>query len=471
MEFSQNDKHNYSYSLNKFESMLKTNNVLFFDSNEFENIIHHYLENGKIALAKKAIKLGLQQHPTSVNLQLFQVEILTFENKLEEAEELLDTLHEIESLNEEIFIQKANILSKRDEHEKAISILKSALDFSEDNEIISDLYSLVGMEYLFLDNFSDAKIYFIKCLESDSQDYSALYNAVYCFDFLDQSNQAIDFLNMYLDTNPYCEVAWHQLGKQYFHLKDYHKAISAFDFAIISDDTFVGAYLEKGKVLEKLKLYEEAIENYLISMQLDDPTSFVYLRIGNCYEKLNNDELAIQHYKKTITEDPVLDKGWVAITEFYTKKNNFYKALDYIKKAINTDSENVIYWKLYAKINHRLEFFEEAEIGYKKALALGNNEMSTWLSCTDILIKLGEYKEAITFLNRAAEFYPENEEIFYRLAGLYLKTHQNEKGYYYLNNAVTLNIDYAFILDELFPEIVKRPSIKNIIKTQQKSSN
>ena len=45
--------------------MLKTNNVLFFDSDEFENIIHHYLEIGKIALAKKAIKLGLEQHPTS----------------------------------------------------------------------------------------------------------------------------------------------------------------------------------------------------------------------------------------------------------------------------------------------------------------------------------------------------------------------------------------------------------------------
>ncbi len=40
--------------------MLKTNNVLFFDSEEFENIIHHYLEKGKIALAKKAIKLGLR---------------------------------------------------------------------------------------------------------------------------------------------------------------------------------------------------------------------------------------------------------------------------------------------------------------------------------------------------------------------------------------------------------------------------
>ena len=72
MEFSQHDDNN-NFSLTKFESMLKTNNVLFFDSSEFENIIQHYLEIGKIALAKKAIKMGLEQHPTSVNLKLFQV--------------------------------------------------------------------------------------------------------------------------------------------------------------------------------------------------------------------------------------------------------------------------------------------------------------------------------------------------------------------------------------------------------------
>ena len=70
MEFSQPDDNN-NFSLTRFESMLKTNHVLFFDSNEFENIIHHYLESGKIALAKKAIKLGLEQHPTSINLKLF----------------------------------------------------------------------------------------------------------------------------------------------------------------------------------------------------------------------------------------------------------------------------------------------------------------------------------------------------------------------------------------------------------------
>jgi tetratricopeptide (TPR) repeat protein len=443
--------------------MLKTNHVLFFDSNEFEAIIHHYLDNGKIALAKKAIKLGLEQHPASINLRLFRVEILSFENKLDEAEEILDGLYELENNNEELFIQKANLFSKRDQHEKAIHVLKMALDFSIDNDIISDIYSLLGMEYLFLDNFSKAKDYFIKCLKSDSQDYSALYNVVYCFDFLNETEEAIDFLNIYLNDNPYCEVAWHQLGKQYMELKDYKKALAAYDFAIISDDTFVGAYVEKGKVLEKLKRYNEAIELYQISMQLEDPTSFALLRIGHCHEKLENFDLAIQHYDRAVHEDPLLDKGWIAITEFYTHKKNYNKALYHINKALNIDGQNVAYWKLSAHINHRLNFLEEAALAYKQTLELGNFELDTWIAFTDVLIKLGEFKDAIFNLNEATEFYPENPEIFYRLAGLYYKNNDFIKGEYYLKNAFNLDTEYVIILEELFPEMLRKESVINIM--------
>lgn len=460
MEFSHNDNNNLP--LTKFESMLKTNHVLFFDSEEFENIIHHYLNQGKIALAKKAIKLGLSQHPTSINLKLFKVEVYVFEDKLDKADTLLNELYTLDPMNEELYIQKANILSKKDEHQKAIDVLKKALKLTDD---VIDLYSLIGMEYLFLDKFEDAKTFFMKCLEEDLEDYSALYNVIYCFEFLNQTNEAIEYLNLFLDKNPYCEIAWHQLGKQYFALKKHKKALTAYDFAIISDDTFVGAYLERGKVLEELKRYEEAIENYTITLKLDDPTSFALLRIGASYEKLNNDDLAIQYYDRTIHEDPLLDKGWIAITKYYNKKGEYKKALYYINKAINIDSENVIYWKLYSQINQRLKFYEEAERGFKKTLELGNYELNTWLSRGDLLIKIGEPEAAIYNFEQAVEFYPDNAELEYRLAGLYFSLNETEKGTFHLKNGLKHNEDYAFIIEELFPEVLNKILVKNILKT------
>ena len=464
MKFNQEHEED-DFPLTRFESMLKTNNVLFFDSDEFENIVNHYLENGKIALAKKAVKLGLDQHPSSSNLKLFRIEILIFENKLDEADRMLAAMYELEPQNEEVFIQKANIFSKRDNHKKAIELLEMALEITDDD---ADIYSLIGMEYLFLDDFQNAKFNFMKCLEVDEEDYSALYNVIYCFDFLEQHEEAIDYLNMFLDKNPYCEVAWHQIGKQYFDLKQYEKALAAYDFAVISDDTFVGAYFEKGKVLEKLGRYNEAIENYQITLSLDDPTSFAYLRMGKCYQKLHCDDLAITYFLKTVKEDPLLDKGWIAITDFYTKKMDYQNALYYINKAINIDGENVLYWKRYAKINNRLKFYEEAERGYRKSLELGNYELETWLTRCDILIHLGEVEAAISNLLEAVEFYPESPQIEFRLAGLYFSQNDDNKGHFHLENALRLEPDYDIILEELFPFAYAKKSVLDKIKRAKK---
>ena len=366
--YLDHDAEDYNLSLKKFESMLKTNKVLFFDSEEFEEIILHYLDIGKATLAKKALRLGLEQHPKSTGLKLVQVEMLVYEDKLDQAEKLLNELYAIEPTNEEIFIQKATIYSKRDNHEKAVELLETALKYTED---FADVYNLIGMEYLFMDKLQLAKENFIKCLEVDFEDQSALYNVVYCFEFLDQNKEAIDYLKTYIDKNPYSEIAWHQVGRLYYGLKDFKNALKAFEFATYIDEEFVGAFMEKAKALERLKKHEDAIESYKKTIELDDPTSYALLRIGKCYEKLGNNILALKFYNKTVHEDPLLDKGWVAITDFYVRQKNYQKALFYINKAIAIDDQNRLYWRRYATINKVMDQFKEAEFGYRKAIEFG----------------------------------------------------------------------------------------------------
>jgi len=128
MKFNHDDEDN-NLSISRYESMLRSNDIKFFDSDEFESIIHHYLEKGKIAKAKKAISLALSQHPSSVNLKLLEVEILVFEDRLDRADVILKQLHAIEPENEEIYIQKANILSKKNEHEKLFCLIQYYLLF------------------------------------------------------------------------------------------------------------------------------------------------------------------------------------------------------------------------------------------------------------------------------------------------------------------------------------------------------
>ncbi len=460
MEYEEFDN-NKSLSLTRFEKMLKTNRILFFDSNEFENIISYYLENGKINFAKKAIKLGLEQHPDSSNLALFEIEILIFENKLDNAEKLLEALILSEPSNEEVYIQKANIYSKKKLHQKAILCLNKILDFNPDN---AEVYSLIGIEYLFMEDFENAKFNFIKCLNYDDSDYSALYNIVYCFEILEQNNKAIEYLNTYLNTNPYCEVAWHQLGKQYLFFKNYAKAISAFDFAIISDEYFIGAYIEKGRALEKINKYNEAIENYKLIIALKDESSYPLLRMGICYNKISNYKKAIQNLNECVQVDPQLNKAWYLLAEIYYKNQKYNSAILSIKKALEINSEKEDYWKLYAKINIGLKLYEEADIGFQKIIELGEADESIWLAKVDTLIKLGEYNYAIDILEKCYELFEDKSIILYRFSGIYFLQNKIEDGIVQLKKAISINKKNKYIFKVLFRDISKYKYLEKILK-------
>ena len=335
-------------SLSKFESMLKTNSVYFFDSVEFEEIIQHYLDSGKHSLAKKAVQLGLEQHPTSVLLKLLKVELLIFEDKLQKATSLINEIEAIAPNNEELLIQKAIILSKNDKHIEAIDTLKQILAVTDDPV---DIWSMIGMEYLYVDDFTNARLNFANCIDVDFEDYSSLYNVVYCFDMENNHEEAIVYLTNYIETNPYCEVAWHQLGRQFFVLNRFKEALRAFDYAVLIDESFIGGYLEKAKTLEELDRYEEAIQNYLITLELDDATAFVYIRTGECYQKLGDLDTAVKYFKKAVHEDPLLDKAWLLLTNLYLDEKEYQKAQYYISKALNIDDSNAMYWRKYAEIN------------------------------------------------------------------------------------------------------------------------
>ena len=447
-------------ALRKFESMMQSNKVYFFDSEEFEEIVYHYMDVGKMNLANKAIDLSLSQHPTSIPLKLIKVELLVFENKLKLAEKLLTVIQSEDPNFDEIYIQRASILSKSDDHKGAIEQLYTALELTND---LVDVHSLLGMEFLFIEDFNKAISHFSECLTIDIEDYAALYNIIYCYDMLDENEKAINFLNNYIDENPYSEIAWHQLGRQYLTLNNYHEAIRAFDYAILIDELFIGAYLEKGKALEAIKKYEEAISNYMVTLKLDDPTAFTYLQIAGCYEQLKNDKLAINYAQKSVDEDPLLDQAWLMLTNLYMENDDLQKALHYIQKALEVDSENTDFLNRFAEINIRLNLFEEAAMAFKKSIFLGDKRLVIYLALADVLHFIGEYNEVNDVLLDTLKLFPNAAEVHYRLAGIYFILRKEVDAILFLEKSLKLNFAYQSIAEHIYPEMFLRDDVKTLI--------
>ena len=180
--------------------------------------------------------------------------------------------------------------------------------------------------------------------------------------------EAIFILNEVLEEHPYCEVAWHQLGKIYTQTNRYEEALSAYEFALISDDTFTGAYVEKGKLLEQLGRINEAIENYQIAMQTSDPGGYAYHRIGMCHLQLGNKQLGVNFLKESIHLEPNFEKSWMGLIDFFLKENNNEKALNYCKKGLQANEDSVQLWKKNGEIHYSMKHYSKLTMHTKTRL-------------------------------------------------------------------------------------------------------
>ncbi len=410
---NSNNNEGFDFPIKRFEEMMNSNQVMYFDAAEFENIIQYYMDFGRMGLAKKAIKMGLQQHPNAFKLLLLKADLLSFEDKTEQAFQLLDDLVLIEPYNEDLYVMMANLHSKQDEHEKAIECLHKIIDLGGDSTL-EDVHYLLGMEHLMLENYKKAKDHFIKTLEIDGDDEISLQNIVFCYEFLGKINDAKSFLNTYLDKNPYSAIAWHQLGNIHQDQEQLEESLKCYDYAIIADDYFVGAIVEKAKVLEKLQHYKEAIECFQQALTMEDPTSFVHYRIGNCYLKLNQRSKAISSFKKAVFEDPQLAAAWYALAKLYFISDTD-KALRFLSKAKKIEPYNLTYTRKYAQLCMELNYLNEAQKAWKEVTEIKNTLTEEIISDADFLIAEGNLDTALNMLLNETDMLFENFDIQFRI--------------------------------------------------------
>ena len=78
----------------RFEEMVENNEEFYFETEEYEEIIIHYLELGDISYAELATNYGLKLHPTSLELKTKKFEVLLELENYAQAKELMNELKE-----------------------------------------------------------------------------------------------------------------------------------------------------------------------------------------------------------------------------------------------------------------------------------------------------------------------------------------------------------------------------------------
>lgn len=435
--------------IERFEQMLENREYKYYDSEDLVEIIEFYIEVNDSEYAKRALDFAEKMHPENVEIKIKKIEYLLLINELKRSAKLIQDLEEVAANELDYLLVQARFWGMKNMPRKAIGFYEDALLIDE--EETDFICNCIGNEYLNLDEVYSALIAFRKALKFNPENDYSFYSIIQCFEDIHNPDECIDFLQDFIDDNPYSEVAWLQLGMLYNHKKMYKEAINALDYVIAINPSSIAGHANKALSYEELKNFNKAIEILEETLEFDDSPAVTYFKIGELYEKLEKPQKALKAYHIAIKEDPQLDKAWAKSAALYDKMGNLDEAEYYIQRAIELNDDNSEYYTNSTYYFLKQMKFEEALSSLVKLVELKPLVFNTWFAYVETLIAIGEYEQAIAVLLTGALKNFNRAEFFYQLSNVYYLIDEDRLGNEALRNALSMDITIKKMMFENYP--------------------
>jgi len=318
--------------VHRYERSVKENHNDYFDVDELEAIIEHYIFKKKFKNASRVISFGQKLHPDSMVLKTEQVALFMEIDENEKALLLIDNLLLVEPDNIELLFLKGEILLALEKNEDAKKIFVQIME-SESND--SDIYLDIAYLYIEKTDFETAIVFLEKGFNISPEDPDIWFEQAFCYEQTGERQMAIQIYNNILDVNPYSNEAWFNLGQLFFLEEEYEKAAEAFDFAYVTGNNDHGALLQKAHALFQCDKFQKALEEYDEYARLVAYTSFSYVYIGECYEKMEDFDSAKKMYQLALEKDPQNADAWTGLCICSMEQEQFAESLTYRRSIEN----------------------------------------------------------------------------------------------------------------------------------------
>ena len=444
----------------KFEEMIENNDEFYFDTSELEDIIIYYLELGDISYAEQAVNFGMKLHPHSLEIKTKKLEVLLELEDYSQAKLLIEELKPACMDSTDFLVCCAKYYSNLGNPRKSIEYCEKALELEEEENF---LHNFIGDEFVNLGDPFNALKHYQLALVADPNDEYALENCMLCYSDLKKGNEAIAFLNRYLDDFPFSETAWYEYGQFYFNKKNYEEAIKGFDYLLAINSSAVGVYANKAACYEALGNYEKAIDVYQEMLELEYTKAFTFYKIGLCYKEMKQLVNALTSFQKSLIEDPQFYLSMMEQSYIYEEMGAMKEALHFATEATQLNDNNLEYQKRLAFLYIDAGKFEESLECLRKLTGNEPGRFYNWYAYTEVLMLLGEYEEAVTALNTAIKKH-KRAELYYQLSNCYFNLKSENKGTQALQTAMELDstiipdmkLKYPYIFDKVKKEKTKK---------------
>lgn len=455
--------------IGRFENMLNQFEAYFFDVDEFERIIDHYLDTDHFSKAIDAVRFGKNQHPGSTALQIKEAQVYAEKGESLKALRMVQKLEILAGTNNEVFMLKGMILNQLGKVTEAEQAFRQALELTYEgrDEILYD----IALSFQYVNQFKTAVLYLEKARKENPRKLNVLYDLAYCWDRLHDFDRSIGYYEAYLDLEPYSENVWFNLGLLYFKKENYRKAVECYDFALAINDQYSSALFNKANALANLEEYVEAISAYRECIGLEPENVLAHCYLGESYEKMERYEEAIEWYEKATRVDPSFSESWYGIAVCYLFQNHYKDALYYVNKAISIDKENPDFWFTLGNIHAHLGAHTDAVKAYTRTIELDPYDDEAWVNLAHLEFKQGNTKKALNVLK---DSYPHTFDIGtinYHLSAYYFLLGDTQQSLKFFEKGLKLDYSGHSSVHRINPHMSDEPRFIALLEKYLPSKN
>ncbi|MCY3998971.1 MAG: hypothetical protein OXE55_06415 [Flavobacteriaceae bacterium] len=394
----------------RFDKMLKTRELYYFDVSEFEKIAIHYLNLGDYITTLTVLKYGLNQHPNNEDLLVIKTDVLMEQQKFEQAESLIKHLIHLSPRDEQYQLQLAIIFSFRNKKRECVELLSKLLD-STNPDVKYEATINLGLEYFRNEDYQNAQSFLFDSLIGNPSDTDLLEKYIYCQIINDKIDQAITDITSFLEANPGHVQGWQSLSKLLSLVQEHDLALQTIEHAIRLKPSHCKSYKKKGSILQKSKDYQSAILAFEKALDLGCKPHSIHRKIGHCYLGLSQKWKAYKYFSLPIKSGSHNDDNWKDLLRFLIDEKLYDRALDHIENYCKFESQNPSLWKLCTQVYAHFQDIEKIDMCLETYLLFTKPKVSKWIYCANIWIELEQWNKALQLLFESNDLFGFNKEV------------------------------------------------------------
>lgn len=369
--------------LARFETMLKQGQADFFDADQLDTFIDHYLMANQVKTAMDCVNHAIAFYPHNLNFQLRKAQVLSNQGRLNEALSLLMKYEKLIGEDLEFLLTKASVHSQLRDSKSAIKYFERALELAEDDEK-DDIFLDLAAEFQNLGASEQAVKTLNRAIVSNPENEAAVHELAYCFDLKNEMDECIRVYKDYLDIKPYSFSTWYNLGNAYSKVEKYADALWAYDYCTIIHEDFSSAYFNMGNIYLVLEQYFKAIESFERCIEIDGEDAMALVYIAEAYEHLEEYDLSMHYYRRSLELQPDLPDPWLGMGIVLDLMERTSEAIPFLRKAVQLDDLNPDYLHVYASALTKNGDTVEAFTVLHKALSINPMSDDLLIDITDL---------------------------------------------------------------------------------------